>query len=117
MGKLINKTKGEELQIHYADTFFSRFLGLMGKKSIGENEGLLFVMDKPSRLDAGIHMFFMRFDIAVVWISENYKVVDKTYAKKWHPSYLPKVKAKYFLETHPSQLGNFSEGDIVEIRQ
>jgi hypothetical protein len=42
-------------------------------------------------------------------------VVDKAFAKKWHASYLPGKKAKYFLETHPSQLDNFNIGDQVQI--
>lgn len=115
MGNLINLANQTELSIEYADTFFKRFLGLMGKKSIEEAYGLLFVLDKPSKLDAGIHMFFMRFDIAVLWLSEDLTIIDKALAKKWHPSYLPKEKAKYFLETHPSQLDHFSEGDQIKV--
>lgn len=115
MGKLLNQTNNVNLDIELANTFFKRFLGLMGRKSIGKSEGLLFILDKASKLDAGIHMFFMRFDIAVIWLSEQKIVVDKALAKKWHPSYLPSDKAKYFLETHPSQFENFNVGDQVEI--
>lgn len=115
MGKLFNQTNGNSINIEFADTFFKRFLGLMGRKSIEETDGLLFVLNKPSIMDAGIHMFFMRFDIAVIWLAEDLTVIDKILAKKWHPSYVPKKKAKYFLETHLSQLNKFSEGDQMEI--
>ena len=115
MGKLINQTNGLNLEIELADTFFKRFLGLMGRKSIGEHEGLLFILDQPSRLDAGIHMLFMRFDIAVIWLSEEKVVVDKALAVKWHLSYLPNAKAKYFLETSTAQFDHFNIGDQIEM--
>jgi uncharacterized membrane protein (UPF0127 family) len=115
MSSLINQSNNITLEIEVADSFLKRFLGLMGRKSIEKNEGLLFILDKPTKLDATIHMFFMRFDIAVIWLSEDQKVVDTAYAKRWHPSYMPKEKAKFFIEAHPSQLANFTIGDQVKL--
>jgi uncharacterized membrane protein (UPF0127 family) len=117
MEELINKTNGIRLEINRADTFFKRFLGLMGRKRIANMEGLLFMLKKPSKFDAAIHMLFMNFDIAVIWLSDDFVVIDQTLAKKWHLSYMPKDKAKYYLETHPSQLANFTEGDHLELVQ
>ncbi|NBX93179.1 MAG: DUF192 domain-containing protein [Proteobacteria bacterium] len=52
-----------------AQSFFDRFLGLMGKKSIPETEALIF--PKCS----SIHTFFMRMNIDVVFVSETGEVI------------------------------------------
>lgn len=52
-----------------ADTFFTRFMGLMGKDGLSKRSGLLIT---PCN---SIHMFFMKFPLDVVFIDTNYKVV------------------------------------------
>jgi len=104
------------LAIHKADTFGSRFLGLMGKKSIDRISGLLFAQSRPSRIDAAIHMFFMQFDIAAIWLDQNYVVISAALAKKWHPFYMPVRPASFILETHPDRLADFRVGDTLQVQ-
>lgn len=78
------------------------------------DEGLLFVYKRDSRMDTSIHMFFMNFDIAVVWINSSMQVVDKALAKRWKPAYAPKEGAQYVLETHPDRLEDFEIGNKVQ---
>ena len=52
-----------------ADSFFVRFVGLMGKKELEPGSGLILT---PCN---SIHMFFMRFPIDAVFIDSNNKVV------------------------------------------
>lgn len=115
INQLINPSSKTTLRLALADTFFKRFLGYMGKKPIQADQGMLFTLARPSKMDASIHMFFMRFDIAVIWLSEELTVVDKTIARRWRPAYAPAKPAKYILETHPSQIDNFSLQDRVEL--
>jgi len=68
-----------------------------------------------SRINASIHMFFMNYDIAVVWLDSNMSVVDCTLAYRWQPYYIPNRPARYILETHPARIADFSPGDRVEI--
>ena len=66
---ILNKTTNEliNIKIRYADTYFKRFKGLMGKKDI--DFGLLFCNLK----DSSIHTHFMRFDIDIYFLDkENY---------------------------------------------
>jgi len=77
--------------------------------------GLLLVQHRENRLDASIHMFFMRFDITAVWIDSEYRVVDVRLARKWRPSYVPIEPARYVLETHADYLTNFHIGDQLTI--
>lgn len=56
-------------------------------------------------------MLFMAFDIAVFWMDDQRRIVDKRLARRWRPVYVPSQPARYFLETHASRLGDFSIGD------
>ena len=86
----------------------------MFRSDLAVDEGLLFVYKRDSRVDTSIHMFFMKFDIAVVWINSSMQVVDKVLAKKWKPAYAPKGAAQYVLEAHPDRLCEFEIGNKVQ---
>ena len=94
-------------------SFGCRFKGLMFQKTLGDEEGLLLVLDRPSRLDAGIHMLFMRMDLAVVWIDENGVVVDARKAYKWRSLQVPRAAARFTLELPLETAGLFRIGDEV----
>jgi len=102
-----------EMQVGFCSSFLCRFKGLMFHPGLDKFEGLLLVEDNESRVNSSIHMFFMRFDIAVVWINSKFEVVDVQLARKWHPFYLPAAKSKFTLETHPDRVVDFRIGDIV----
>lgn len=59
---------GRQIPIRSAHTFVSRFLGLMGRRE--ETQGLWL---KPC---ASIHTFMMRFDLDVVFLSKDERVVS-----------------------------------------
>ncbi|MHC1721572.1 MAG: DUF192 domain-containing protein [Aminipila sp.] len=63
--------------VRIADNFASRFLGLMGKNSLEDGEGLLLMMC-PS-----IHCFFMKISIDVIYISRNMEVLGIETLKPW----------------------------------
>ncbi len=114
---LRNLTRPSVHAIHalYCDSFWAKFKGLMFKKMIPINTGILLVERHDSIIDTSIHMFFMQFDIAVVWIDGNNHVVDKSIAKKWHPAYSPAKPARFVLETTTDQISNFEINDHVSI--
>lgn len=91
---ILNKTTNEltNINIIYANSFFRRLKGLMGKKDI--DFALLFCNLK----DSGIHTHFMRFDIDVYFLDENKVVFEKTTLKPWK-FYRPEKQAKFILET------------------
>lgn len=53
-----------------AESFLSRMKGLMGKKSLREDQGLII---KPCK---SIHTMWMRFDIDVVFLDKHKNIVD-----------------------------------------
>ena len=64
-----DKKKNPLLQIEVADSFFRRFLGLMGRKKLAQGTGLLIA---PCN---SIHMCFMRFKIDVVYLDKDYRII------------------------------------------
>ena len=86
----------------------------MLRERIDQLEGILLVEDRDSRLDTAIHMLFMRFDIAAVWINSEMAVVDVRLARKWQPVITPAKPARFVLEVHPQQISSFAVGDRVE---
>ncbi len=66
-----NQTRGRSLITHgeLADTFWTRFRGLMGRTSLPEGGGLVLKGEKS------IHTFFMRFSIDVVYTDRTGRVV------------------------------------------
>ncbi len=97
------------------DTFLTKLSGLMFRKKIDPYYGLLFSETSESRLNTSIHMFFMNFDITVLWMDKNCSIVDIALAKKWHPIYLSKAPAQYTLELHPDRFSDFSIGDQLQV--
>mgnify|MGYP005642693237 CR=1 FL=1 len=98
----------------YCDSFISRFLGLMFTRSIPSDSGLLIAENKESILGASIHMMFMNYNIAAIWINSQMEVVDVQLAKRWHLSYVPKAPASFILETHLDRIYDFIIGDILQ---
>jgi uncharacterized membrane protein (UPF0127 family) len=105
-----------DLHIKYCDTFFTQLLGLSFRSHLAPDEGLLLVGKRDSRLDSSIHMFFVPFDLTVIWINSTMQVVDKVLAKSWRPAYVSRQPAKYALEIHPERWGDFEIGDKVEFK-
>jgi uncharacterized membrane protein (UPF0127 family) len=102
------------IRARYCADFWSKFRGLMLVPEIPVDGGVLLVEERESKINSTIHMFFMRFDISVIWIDGNNRVVDVQIAHKWRPSYTPARPARYILEAHIAQGDKFKIGDQVE---
>jgi uncharacterized protein len=70
------KTINIPFQISMADSFFTRFKGLMFRKEAIENEGLWIV---PCN---AVHMFFMKFPIDIILLNEQKEVVKVYHSLK-----------------------------------
>lgn len=104
------------LRIKYCDTFLTQLRGFTLRPDLSHDEGLVLVGKRDSRLDSSIHMFFVSFDLAVIWINSNLQVVDKVLARSWKPAYFSKQPARYVLEVHPDRWEEFQVGDRLEFK-
>jgi len=97
---------GEEIKVEVADTMQKRQKGLMGRESLADNEGMLFIFPTNS-----IHPFWMKntlIDLDIIWISDDLKIVEiwenapaSTPGGPKDPKrYQPKEKSKYVLEVN-----------------
>lgn len=97
----------------WCDSFLCKLRGLSLRRSMAEGSGLILVESGEGRWSSAIHMFGMRFDLGVVWINAKGVVVDARHARPWR-IYLPRVAARYTLETSPPILMKVKIGDVLE---
>jgi uncharacterized membrane protein (UPF0127 family) len=109
----ISRPSTNTISAGYCSSFLCRLKGLMLQRQLQPGHGLLLIEKHDSQVDAAIHMFFMRFDIAVIWINSEYKVVDVQQARRWPPFYIPRSPACFILETNFQNYSDFIIGDKV----
>lgn len=112
---IINRNKGTK--VGYADmanSFSSRLKGLMFKGSI--ERGLVLKLPKGrSRRGSGIHMFFMRIPLDVLFLDSEKRVVDQVNLKPWQ-IYNPIKPARYVIELNEGSIksSNTEIGDELD---
>lgn len=113
---LRNGTTGELLanRLVRCDTFWKRGRGLMFRAMPVKDEAYLFIEGRESVAQTAIHMLFVFFAIAVIWLDRDKRVVDKVLARPFRPYYAPGRPARYFVEGHPSLLDRVSIGDQLD---
>jgi uncharacterized membrane protein (UPF0127 family) len=112
----MNRRIDGSLQVKYCDTFLTQLRGFTFRSGLARDDGLVLVGKRDSRVDSSIHMFFVSFDLAVIWINSDMQVVDKILARSWKPAYFSKQPAKYVLEVHPDRWDEFQVGDRVQFK-
>jgi uncharacterized membrane protein (UPF0127 family) len=115
---ITNATTGERIarRVVRCDTFWRRGRGLTFRSSraVADDRVYLFVERRESIAQTAIHMFFVFFPIAVVWLDRDRRVVDKALARPFRPYYAPCRPAQYYVEGHPSLLDRVNPGDQLE---
>jgi uncharacterized membrane protein (UPF0127 family) len=112
--KAINQQGQVLLQrVKWCNSFGSKLRGLMFRGAIDPDEGLVLAETRSSIAATSIHMFFVPFDIAAVWLDERHQVVHKTLAKAWRPYYASPQAARYVLEGPPSLLDRIAIGETL----
>jgi uncharacterized membrane protein (UPF0127 family) len=101
----------------WCQSFWCHFRGLMFRTSLLEDEGLFFAFGRENRTDTSIHMFFVFFAIAAVWLDNEGRVVDAKLARPWRPYYAPSKPARYLIEARPSLLERIKVGDQLAFDQ
>lgn len=118
------KIAGKTLKVDLATTAKTQEQGLSGRKSLKENEGMLFVFDHMDKYS--FWMKNMNFPIDIIWIGsastqggEDLHVVyikKNTLPESYPETFTPNVDAKYVLEVNASfsEKNNLKVGDRVE---
>jgi len=97
--KAIVEIGGREISVEIADEPDEQVQGLSGREGLPENEGMLFVFERP-----GFYKFWMkgmRFALDLVWIGADWKIVgvSRNVPPESYPgAILPPARAQYVLE-------------------
>jgi uncharacterized membrane protein (UPF0127 family) len=112
-GRMIHKQRGDTLleQVRWCESFGCKLRGLMFRRELAPGEGLLMVEPRESRTATAIHMLFMNFAIASIWLDDSCRVVDSVLARPWRLAYAPSKPARYTLECAPAILERVEVGD------
>jgi uncharacterized membrane protein (UPF0127 family) len=116
---LVNQTTGQRLasRVKLCDTFWTKLQGLMFRRQLDADQVLVFCYRREDVVETSIHMFFVFFPIAVVWLDAERRVVDKVLAKPFRPYYAPKKPAQYYVEGDPVLLEHVQIGDRLAFEE
>jgi len=93
-----------------ADTFFSRLMGFMFKKSIGHEEALIFYNA------TSIHSFFMKFPIDIVFLDKNKQIIRICRAlRPWKVVFCLKSHITIELPADKASQNCLKVGDFLDI--
>ncbi len=106
----------QEFRAEIADTDEKRVLGLSGRENLPEDSGLLFIF--PTSDYYPFWMKDMNFPIDILWIDENWTIVDITenvQPESYPQTFRPQTPAKYVLEINAglSKDLNIKRGDKI----
>ena len=113
------KIGGQTIEVDVADTPAEQAQGLSGREGLAEDEGMLFIFDKP-----GIHGFWMKdmkFTIDIIWLDEDMRIVyikENARPELYPETYGPDDgTSMYVLEVVSgfSQMNNLKVGDRMEL--
>ncbi len=111
--KIVNSVKNTIIaeNCRVADTFLSRFRGLMGEKALPKDCGLLIV---PCN---SIHMFFMKFPLDLVFIDGSNTVLHTVEGiKPWRVSKIvPGARGVLELPVGAISASGTQKGDILSL--
>ncbi len=113
---IIHRETGQALieSARWCSSRLCRLRGLQFRRNLKPGEALILVKDKDSIANTSIHMFFVFFPIAAIWINSKGKVTSAQLAKPWRPYYASPEPATYVLETSPDFLDKVAIGDNLD---
>ena len=104
-------------RVKWCASFGPKLRGLMFRRALPADEGLVLAESRSGIAATSIHMFFVPFDIAAVWLDENFQVVHTVLAKSWRPYYAAPKPARYVLEGPPSLLTRVAVGETLHFEE
>jgi uncharacterized membrane protein (UPF0127 family) len=110
---IINRTRSlkQPLGAGFCESFWCKLRGLSWRRSLAEDRGLVLADKSESRVNSSIHMLGMMFALTIVWLDNNFKVVDVYHAKPWLSVAAPRKPARYVIECAASRHEDFQIGD------
>ena len=99
------RINGTDIEVEVVKTAKERVLGLSGRSTLKENQGMLFVFDETSQ--HGMWMKDMNFPIDIVWLASDFKIVSlekNVLPQTWPKIYKSNTPSLYVLELNAGWL-------------
>jgi uncharacterized membrane protein (UPF0127 family) len=114
--RVVKRETGEVLiqAARWCSSHLSRLRGLQFRRRLKPGEALILSKAKDSVASSSIHMFFVFFPIAAVWVNGEGRVTSAQLARPWRPYYASPEPARYVIETSPDFLDCVQVGDHLD---
>jgi uncharacterized membrane protein (UPF0127 family) len=99
------------LYAEYCQSFFCKLAGLAFRRRLAPDRALILVQSRENRVDSAIHMFGMAFDLTIIWLDNNLRVLEVRHARRWRSVIMPRHPARFVVECGLSHLDDFIVGD------
>jgi uncharacterized membrane protein (UPF0127 family) len=111
---IVHRRTGEVLLkgARWCDSYFCKLRGFQFRRSREPGETLILVYHMDQSIT--IHMFFVFFPLALVWVDSRGIVTHAQLAKPWRPYYSSPDLSRYVIETAPEFLTQIEVGDEVD---
>lgn len=115
--QLINENTEKILaeKVELADSFWSRLRGLMFRRKFEAGEALLFRFPEPRKFS--IHTFFVFFPIDLIYLSDNFRVLETVKELPPWRTHSPKEASSFLVELPAGRIvgSETKVGDALEI--
>ena len=113
MEKIKISIEDKEYTVEVAKTQEEKSKGLQGRKSLGKNEGMLFIYDKPQTV--GFWMDKTEIPLDIIFINEDEEVISVYKGKPLSKEIAEEDNVKYVLEVN--QGSGIKEDDELEFEE
>jgi uncharacterized membrane protein (UPF0127 family) len=114
--KVVRRSDGEVLipSAHWCNTHLSRLRGLQFHPKLKPGEAIILSKESDGKTSSSIHMFFVFFPIAAIWVNSLGRVTSAQLARPWRPYYASPEPARFVIEAPPELLQHIFVGDEVD---
>ncbi len=107
---VLETPQGLTLRPRVCRRWWERARGFMFRQELAPGEYLLFVNPQVGVISSLIHMRFVGLPLAVLWLDDGWRVVDRVLAHPWQV-YAPSAPARYVLEGASELLDQIAVGE------
>jgi uncharacterized protein len=113
---IVNRSSGEVLvrRAKWCSSHLCRLRGLQFRSRLNPGEALVLAKNNDSISASSIHMFFVGFPIAAIWVNGEGRVTHTALAQPWRPYYASPEPARWVIEAEPALLERVTVGDILD---